>query len=83
MAVNERNKALNRRIRLNSTTMIVKDMVQMVDRVELPDVGAVNVQIFKGDFNALPVKVRQFIARYVSSQKRGLQCQLETFVLCA
>jgi len=66
MSANGVNKPFTRRVRLNSTTMITKDMIQEVDRVELPDVGAVNVQVVKGDFCTLPIRVQQFIARYVN-----------------
>lgn len=60
------NKPFSRRVRLNSTNQLTKDFIQEVDRVELPGVGAVSVQVVKGDFTALPTTVQQFIARYVN-----------------
>jgi hypothetical protein len=69
MSANGVNKPFTRRVRLNSTTMNAKEMIQEVDRVVLPDVGAVNVQVVKGDFSTLPIRVQQFIARYVSSTR--------------
>jgi len=65
MSVNVAGKPFSRRIRLNSTNQITKDLIREVGSVELPDVGAVNVQVIKGDFSSLPIRVQQFIARYV------------------
>ena len=60
------NKPFARRVRMNSTNQLA-DMIQEVDRVELPGIGAVNVKVVKGDFTTLPSRVQQFIARYVRS----------------
>lgn len=55
-----------RRVRLNSTNVITKDLIQEIDHVELPDLGEVSVKVIKGDFSTLPIKVQQFIATYVN-----------------
>lgn len=54
-----------RRARHNSITDVA-NLIQEVDDVELPDVGLVQVNVVNGDFQALPAKAQQFIARYVN-----------------
>jgi len=42
-----------------------EEFIQEVDCVQLPGVGEIQVPVVKGNFNAVPVRVQQFIARYV------------------
>lgn len=41
------------------------EIVQEIDDVMIPEVGMVHVPIVKGDFSSIPVKVQEFIAKYV------------------
>lgn len=59
--------SLTRRVRLNSLSDLPNDeFIHEVDSVDLPGIGEVQVPVVKGDFTTLPVRVQQFIARYVN-----------------
>ena len=47
-------------------SMATELLVEEIDDVTLPGLGIVHVPVVKGDFNALPQKVQEFIAQHVS-----------------
>lgn len=61
---NGTNGARSNRVRTNSFTEVT-DIVQEYDDILLPEFGLVQVPVVKGDFSSVPIKVQQFIARYV------------------
>ena len=46
------------------------DIIQEFEEVDLSEGEHVSFPVIKGDFSALPNKVQQFIARYVSTRYR-------------
>lgn len=56
----------SQRTRLNSF-MENADIIQDLEEIELPEGGHVYLPVVKGEFSAIPDKVQQFIARYVST----------------
>lgn len=57
--------SVSHRMRMNSFRD-VGDIVQEVDDIMLPEVGLVHVPVVKGEFSSIPVKVQQFVAKYVN-----------------
>ena len=59
------NKTARVSKRRRCDSMGTESLVEEIDDVTLPGLGIVHVPVVKGDFNALPLKVQEFIAEHV------------------